>query len=370
MAKISVIMPCYNHAKYLKDSIGSVLKQTFLDWELVFVDDGSEDDSYKTAKAICEGYSSVQLIRQANQGQSRARQVALGAASGKYVVLLDSDDFLEPDMLERCAHVLDSDRRIDVVVGDAWYTSEDIDDKITIAEQRKWPGWPGIIRQNYFGVPCALMFKREKAIEAGGPDAGVKNGAEDWDFWIRLVRIGCKFTPLRQPIVRYRIVSASHSTDYNRSLEAIIQMLDFARKPDSRIQGDEKKPITERQYSAYRNGQVMRAFTCNWLLGHDESKLQSSLSLLHKHYLQKRYCRDLMVGGAVQLGRSEQIEHPPVSIEERDDLIKNAFARNGMSQHTEFIIDIINRIQKEHLQTYSFVGRVIEKWYGFRTYLR
>jgi glycosyltransferase involved in cell wall biosynthesis len=366
MAKVSVIMPCFNHGAYLQDSIGSIRAQTHSEWELIFVDDGSTDNSFSRAEELTSEFSSVQLIQQVNRGQSGARQVGLEAADGEYVVVLDSDDYLEPEMMALCIDRFNLDEKVNVVVGDAWATGEDIHAEKKLLEQRKLPGWPGILRQNYFGMSSALMFRRKDALAVGGLDAGVKNGAEDWDFWVRLLRMGCRFSILREPVSRYRLGEASDSLDFTKSLDGIIQLLDFSIKKDSRIIGRQSAPITKRLYSTYRNGQVMRSFVCNWILGKSESELRSNLSLLDENHLHTRYCRDMMVGGAVRIAQGEQKQYSPIPVDIRNELIRNIFAQKGISNHTSSTINCIDRVWKENLVTYSLAGRVREKWYEFR----
>ena len=99
--KISVIIPVYNTGKFLSRCVDSILAQTFSDFELFLVDDGSTDDS----PAICDEYASrdcrIRVIHQINQGQSVARNNAIGQMTGQWVLFCDSDDWIHPESLER-----------------------------------------------------------------------------------------------------------------------------------------------------------------------------------------------------------------------------------------------------------------------------
>lgn len=99
--KISVLMPVYNVEKYLRQSIESVLSQTYENWELIIVDDGSTDESGK----ICDEYvaknEKIKIIHKSNMGLLSARRDGIKAATGDYGIFLDSDDFLEMDCMER-----------------------------------------------------------------------------------------------------------------------------------------------------------------------------------------------------------------------------------------------------------------------------
>ena len=106
--KVSVIMPAYNSEVYIRESIDSVLAQSFTDFELIVVDDGSTD----TTAAIVKSYadSRIRLIRQANQGVSVARNTGLEAAQGQFITFLDSDDLYYPDFLKTLYHLVQSNQ--------------------------------------------------------------------------------------------------------------------------------------------------------------------------------------------------------------------------------------------------------------------
>jgi len=362
MPKVSVIMACYNHSHYLGDSIGSVIGQSHQDWELIFVDDGSTDDSFSQAEKIASGNPAVKLIRQENRGQAKARQAGLDVADGEFIVLLDSDDYLEPEMMARCVERFASNLEIDVVAGDAIITSEDVAVQKGILEQRRTPGWPGLLRQNCFGAPGALMLRREKVIDAGGIEADVGNGAEDWDLWTRLARIGGTFSVLRQPIARYRLSESNHSLNFGRALEPIIQLLDFSRGRDSRLPSNQQPAVTKRQYAKYRNGQVLRAFYADWWLGKKESELSIILTQLEGPYIHMGYCQDMLVDVAYRLAHEDDSTISRLSEKERDALLVKAFAEKGLSHHAKAAVNLVWRVHTKGLRHHSWSGRLFNKW--------
>lgn len=101
MSLISIVVPVYNAARYLHRCVNSVLNQTFVDWECILVDDGSTDDS----GILCDEYankdSRIHVIHKKNGGVSSARQLGLDTAKGTYVIHVDPDDWVEPNMLEK-----------------------------------------------------------------------------------------------------------------------------------------------------------------------------------------------------------------------------------------------------------------------------
>lgn len=101
MIKISIIIPVFNTEQYISDCIESILAQTFKDFEAIFVDDGSEDDSYAIISKYVNLDSRIKVYHQNNAGVSAARNLGLAKASGEYIAFIDSDDTISPDYLQQ-----------------------------------------------------------------------------------------------------------------------------------------------------------------------------------------------------------------------------------------------------------------------------
>lgn len=98
---VSIITPCYNGAKYITETIESVIAQTYLDWEMIVVDDGSKDQSADIVKKYVEKDRRVKLVQQPNAGSAAARNNGIRRANGQYIALLDADDIWKPTFLEK-----------------------------------------------------------------------------------------------------------------------------------------------------------------------------------------------------------------------------------------------------------------------------
>lgn len=126
--KISIVIPVYNSAKYLRECLDSICNQSFADWEIVAVDDGSPDES----PAILEEYAArdrrIRVIHKPNGGVSAARNDGLEAAVGEYVLFVDSDDWLELNALQTYVDAI-SKKNVDVVITDYWTWNEDGSEK-------------------------------------------------------------------------------------------------------------------------------------------------------------------------------------------------------------------------------------------------
>lgn len=124
MARISIIIPIYNTEKYIGECIESVINQTFKDWELILVDDGSTDKS----GLICNKYSlpdkRIRYIAQSNKGQCAARNLGIDESSGEFLMFMDADDTLVPNALKVCYDYM-IDNQVDVVCAECMSISSD-----------------------------------------------------------------------------------------------------------------------------------------------------------------------------------------------------------------------------------------------------
>ncbi|MCR4588353.1 MAG: glycosyltransferase family 2 protein [Lachnospiraceae bacterium] len=107
MDKISVLMPAYNVAAYIEYSIGSILDQTYPDWELIIVDDGSQDDTLSNAEKFASEDHRIRVFHQSNSGVAAARNRLLQEATGEYIAFVDSDDVIHPDYLKALYEALE-----------------------------------------------------------------------------------------------------------------------------------------------------------------------------------------------------------------------------------------------------------------------
>lgn len=127
MSVLSVIMPVYQSEKYLNQCIESILSQTFKDYELILIDDGSSDRSGKICDEYIEQDERIKSIHQLNQGVSSARNTGLSYATGKYITFVDADDWLEPDLFQKCITNIEKNKA-DVlyhgIIKDIWKDNE------------------------------------------------------------------------------------------------------------------------------------------------------------------------------------------------------------------------------------------------------
>lgn len=180
MPRVSVIIPAYNPGPYLALAIDSVVGQTFSDWEIIVVDDGSPEDlSYVT-----EHYPSVTLIQQNNQGQSAARNTGIRRAAGEYVAFLDQDDLWLPRKVERQVALMDSHPRMGFC-----HTQFDIIDaggaKICDGFGRHQTYADMLTGSGVCGATTVMV---RRSVLSVNPFNTAFEPAEDYDLWLRLTR--------------------------------------------------------------------------------------------------------------------------------------------------------------------------------------
>ena len=129
MPKVSIVIPDFKVEKYIDNCLNSLLNQTFKDYEIIFVDDGSPDNSGVKCDEYASKYPFVKVLHQQNSGAGKARNTGLEIASGEYVTFTDADDWAEPEMLEKSVAVLDTGYDL-VMFGNYVNTFNDKEDKI------------------------------------------------------------------------------------------------------------------------------------------------------------------------------------------------------------------------------------------------
>ena len=188
MVNVSVIIPCYNAEKTIKETIESVLAQTYQDIEIIVVDDGSTDHS----KEIIESFGSkVLYFYQENGGQSAARNTAIHHSSGKYLAFLDSDDLWMPEKLEKQLALMQQEG-VDWCYCDCEYFLDSTGKSIGNYSNLVHPPKTGLVAEtllmgNFIASPTPVVSK--KIIEEAGNFNESFQFGEDWDEWIRIAMI-------------------------------------------------------------------------------------------------------------------------------------------------------------------------------------
>ena len=209
---VSVIIPSYNAENYLLETINSVISQTYTDWEIIVIDDGSTDNTSRLIKPLCEKNSRISYFYQNNSGVSIARNNGISHAKGKYIALLDADDVWEKDNLMLKINILethkdvywvysnmfDADENIKIIKEAEKGTDVDILESILLWESEVVPG------------PCSNIVFSKICVDEGVKFDPLLSTAADQDFTLQLAYkyIG---KHIKQPLWRYRLLENSMS---------------------------------------------------------------------------------------------------------------------------------------------------------------
>ncbi|MEZ4867710.1 MAG: glycosyltransferase family A protein [Caldilineaceae bacterium] len=221
--KVSIIMPTYNQARYIGAAIQSVVDQTFPDWELIIVDDGSTDETAAIVTQFNE--PRIHYIDQVNQGVCIARNVGIAKARGEYLAFLDADDLYERNKLQVQVAHLDQNPTIGLTYG--WRT--EIDQHGNPLNLARLPATASLetIVLSFPFAPSDFMVRRTWVDAVGGFRLGfVVN--EDRDLYIRLVLAGCQCVNSEQFLSYRRLNTEKTFSDLPAKLDDMLRALDTA----------------------------------------------------------------------------------------------------------------------------------------------
>lgn len=210
--KISVIIPCYNQEKYIQETLDSVLLQTFSDYEVIIINDGSTDNSLSILTQYTKQYpQKIKLINQENKGVITARNNGISHASGKYIFPLDGDDKIAHNCLEVLYKAME-EKKGDVICCQTEYFGER-QGRLFV----KKPNLKNMSVENQ--VVVSSLYKKSDWEEYGGYDENLKKGLEDWDFWLNFLENQKKFYRVPDTLLFYRILSNSRNRSFDEQIK-------------------------------------------------------------------------------------------------------------------------------------------------------
>ncbi len=216
MPKVSVIIPAYNSEKYIARTIQSVLAQSFTDYEIIVIDDGSTDN---TKEIIAQFGNRVQYLAQQNKGPSVARNLGIEKSSGQYLAFLDHDDVFLKDKLLIQSRVLDNEPDVGLVTG--WLKF--IDDEGTPLSNQMSPSNDYFTLRDFLNTdpiltPSLPMVRRSVLDQIGVFDTEFWY-TSDYEMWVRIAAHGWKVKCVQDFILNYRI----HPRNLSKSMDLMYQ---------------------------------------------------------------------------------------------------------------------------------------------------
>lgn len=218
---VSIIIPNYNHARFVGGAIHSVLNQDYKNVEIIVVDDGSTDNSHEV---IGQFGDQVKYIYQENAGLSAARNTGIRASKGAFIGVLDADDMYEPAFISTLVSALESNPEAEGIYCGYQFVDQE-NNLLPQIENRPVPGdelYEALLDGNFF-VPESIFLRRYVYDDVGLFDEALR-ACEDWDVWLRVTK---KYRIIHAPeiLTRHRVLAGSMSTDPLRMLNNRLAVL-------------------------------------------------------------------------------------------------------------------------------------------------
>jgi glycosyltransferase involved in cell wall biosynthesis len=248
---VSVIVPAYRATPFIAGALDSILAQTFQDFEIIVVNDGSPDS--EELEKVLEPYRSrIVYLRQENQGVSSARNTGIQASRGTYIAPLDADDLWYPEHLQTQLAVFEADPAIDMVYADARIFGDVPEAGKGLMELRPSRGevtFERLVTQECSVNCCVSVVRREILIRAGLFDPTVRR-AEDVDVWLRIAMQGGRITYQRRALGQYRRNPGGLSSNTVGMIEGYIGVL--SKIAQSPLLSAADRQVVERQIPVER----------------------------------------------------------------------------------------------------------------------
>lgn len=232
--KVSVIMPAYNAESFIGDAINSVVNQTYSNWELIVVDDGSTDNTVEKMKSWLEKESRIQYFYQANGKQGKARNLGISKAKGYYLAFLDADDLWLPEKLEIQIKEI-QENNVDLVFSDSYrFQNQEVND-VSKRMNVKSDFYSGTKALQLFleanRIPILTVLVKKEIVESVGcfsESIDIQN-VEDYHLWLKLLISNAEFYSSNKVLAKYRLhnssVTAKDSWATNKLLDVYIDLL-------------------------------------------------------------------------------------------------------------------------------------------------
>jgi glycosyltransferase involved in cell wall biosynthesis len=247
---VSIIIPTYNTTQYICEALDSVLAQTFQDYEIIVINDGSPDTD--ELERVLEPYRErIVYLKQENGGVSSARNAGLRAARGRLIVQLDPDDLWEPDYLAFQVEAMRNDPTVDVLYPNALIFGDTPDagrEFMDVCPSEGDVTFESLVTRRCTVIAYAIA-RREVFQRAGMYDESLRC-SEDFDLWLRIVKQGGRIGYHRRVLARYRQRRGSHTSDPVWLYGNVLKVLDKAERTMTLT--DAERETLERERLHYR----------------------------------------------------------------------------------------------------------------------
>jgi glycosyltransferase involved in cell wall biosynthesis len=344
---VSVIIPCYNHSKYLTEAFESVFTQPYPAKEIIVVDDGSKDDTAE----VCRRFPEVKYVYQHNQGLSAARNTGIKNCYGEYLVFLDADDWLLEDAIAINAKYLLNNSELAFVSGAHKKVFVDKGSEILESEIITGNHYWHFLQGNYIGMHATVMY-RKSIFDRYSYDTSLK-ACEDYDLYLNISRSNPVLHHTKQ-IAAYRLHSSNMSGNIELMLSSVLKVLNRQKpflKDDS-----ERKALTNgnKIWKKYYQSVTVKQKNSKPISSSSATKSTTMINALVKKYAPASFLRWLYKKGLYKSYRPQVGKVEPGDFGRKNPLsIEFGYDRGGPVDR--YYIE--NFLQKE---SKNIKGRVME----------
>jgi glycosyltransferase involved in cell wall biosynthesis len=203
--RVSIIMPVYNGERYIADAVNSVLAQTYVNLEIIVVDDGSTDQTLSQIESISD--TRLRILRQSNQGVSAAANAGIKASHGEYLAGMGSDDIWQPNKIEKQVALLDASPEVDLVYCWTGYIGPQSESLPYVQQVEMTEAPLKALFTRHMDIASSLLYRRSCFEIHGLFDSRLRHH-EDWDLLCRLAMARVQFAVIREPLCRNRLVDS------------------------------------------------------------------------------------------------------------------------------------------------------------------
>jgi glycosyltransferase involved in cell wall biosynthesis len=229
--RVSVIVPAYKVAAFIRETLDSVLAQTVDDYEIIVINDGSPD-TLDLEEQIKPYSHLMTYLKQSNQGAGAARNAGIRVARGDFVAFLDGDDVWLPDFLSKQLELIQSGEGYDLVYADAVNVTGTCFSRSTNMDVN--PSEGAVTVESLISAQCnvitsSVLARRSSIVAVGCFDESFRN-SQDFDLWLQLAKRGARMTYQKRVLVHRRIYEGSLASNPVKSLEGEIKVLEKAKE--------------------------------------------------------------------------------------------------------------------------------------------
>lgn len=287
--KISIIIPCYNQGKFINEAVESVLKQTYQNFEIIIINDGSND---RFTNNLLRNYNKpkTKIYHTKNQGLANTRNLGFQLSTGDLIQFLDADDFLDKKKFEAQIKEFQKDVSLDISYTDYKYFYDDskkysesqMQDKLGKSPfddfVYKW--------QRGLSIPIHCGLFKRSVFDKSNPFVGGFKAIEDWIMWVSIAKKDCKFMYLDSPLAFYRIQSGNMTKNKELMFYWVARAISYIADNFIEIEDIEKFNIEQEKY--------LKNLINTFYISDVESKLSLMEEELTKHLEEEKRLNNLL----------------------------------------------------------------------------